>query len=110
MTAKIEPFRSYGRHLASFGAQASLVADSTYYKLLVGRLLGYNHDNIVHHVEAGGGCVTQEIAVLVEADLRAVCSVRPRLPWTASNISRKRSTGGTVGKGFGGRSGSKIRH
>jgi hypothetical protein len=26
------------RHLASFGAQAALVADSSYYKLLIGRV------------------------------------------------------------------------
>lgn len=36
--------------MASFGAQASLVADSPYYKLLIGRMLGYEEDCIHQHI------------------------------------------------------------
>jgi hypothetical protein len=54
ITAKAEPFRSWGAHLASFGAQAALVAESPYYKLLIGRVLGYKEDNIVHHIRVSG--------------------------------------------------------
>ena len=57
ITAKAEPWRSWGAHLASFGAQAALVADSPYYKLLIGRVLGYNEDNVLHHVKVGCGSV-----------------------------------------------------
>jgi hypothetical protein len=54
ITAKAEPYRSWGAHLASFGAQAALVAESPYYKLLIGRVLGYKEDNIVHHIRVSG--------------------------------------------------------
>jgi len=29
-----------------------VVADSPFYKLLIGRMLGYKEDNIVHHIKA----------------------------------------------------------
>jgi len=53
LSAKAEPFRSWAAHLASSGAQAALVADSPYYKLLIGRVLGYQEDNIRHHIQVG---------------------------------------------------------
>lgn len=31
--------------------QAALVADSPYYKLLIGRILGYAEPNIRHHIQ-----------------------------------------------------------
>jgi hypothetical protein len=55
ITAKAEPWRSWGAHLASFGAQAALVAESPYYKLLIGRVLGYKEDNVLHHIKVRGG-------------------------------------------------------
>lgn len=33
--------------------QAALVADSPFYKLLVGRVLGYKEENIWHHIQVG---------------------------------------------------------
>jgi len=35
---------------AAAGLQAALVADSPYYKLLIGRVLGYAEPNIRHHI------------------------------------------------------------
>lgn len=51
LAAKAEPFRPWAAHLASFGAQAALVADSPYYKLLIGRVLGYKEAHINHHIQ-----------------------------------------------------------
>jgi hypothetical protein len=51
LCAKAEPWRAWGAHLAGFGAQAALVADSAYYKLLIGRMLGYKEENIRHHIQ-----------------------------------------------------------
>jgi hypothetical protein len=51
LCAKAEPWRAWGAHLAGFGAQAALVADSAYYKLLIGRMLGYKEENIHHHIQ-----------------------------------------------------------
>jgi hypothetical protein len=53
LCAKAEPWRAWGAHLAGFGAQAALVADSAYYKLLIGRMLGYKEENIRHHIQVG---------------------------------------------------------
>eukprot|EP00775_Hariotina_reticulata_P012434 gene12434-12571_t len=55
LAAKVEPYRPWAAHLASFGAQAALVADSVYYKLLIGRVLGYKEENIRHHIRATSG-------------------------------------------------------
>jgi hypothetical protein len=58
IAAKQPPFKAWGMKLAEIGVQAALVADSPYYKLLVGTILGYKQENIVHHIEvrkpAGG--------------------------------------------------------
>lgn len=51
LAAKQAPFRAWAGHLARLGVQASLVADSPFYKLLVGRILGYKEENIVHHIK-----------------------------------------------------------
>lgn len=51
LSARAEPFRSWAAHLASFGAQAALVADSPFYKLLIGRILGYKEENIRFHIQ-----------------------------------------------------------
>jgi hypothetical protein len=58
LAARRAPFRQWGAHLAGVGVQAALVADSPFYKVLIGRVLGYKLENIVHHVEvreAGAG-------------------------------------------------------
>lgn len=51
LSGKAEPYRSWAAHLASFGAQAALIADSPYYKLLIGRVLGYKEENIRYHIQ-----------------------------------------------------------
>jgi hypothetical protein len=51
LCAKADPWRAWGSHLAGFGAQAALVADSAYYKLLIGRMLGYKEEHIRHHIQ-----------------------------------------------------------
>ena len=40
------PYRERAEFLASFGAQAALVAGSPYYQTLIGRCLGYKEENI----------------------------------------------------------------
>ena len=37
--------RAHGR------TQAAVVADSPFYKLLIGRMMGYNEGNILHHIK-----------------------------------------------------------
>lgn len=51
LCAKCEPWRSWAAHLVSFGAQAALVAGTPYYKLLVGRMLGYKEENVRYHIQ-----------------------------------------------------------
>jgi len=51
VAAKQQPFKAWGARLAEIGVQAALIADSPYYKLLVGRILGYKEENIVNHIE-----------------------------------------------------------
>ena len=51
VASKQQPFTSWAKHLAGIGVQAALVADSPFYKLLIGRILGYRYENIVHHIE-----------------------------------------------------------
>ena len=53
VAAKQQPFKAWGTRLAEIGVQAALIADSPYYKMLVGRILGYKEANIVHHIEVG---------------------------------------------------------
>ncbi len=48
--ANREPFRAWAKHMASFGAQAALVAGSPFYQLLIGRMLGYREEHIHHHI------------------------------------------------------------
>ena len=62
LSAKHPPFRAWAKHAAEIGVQASLVADSPYYKLLVGRMLGYKVENIMHHIEV---CFRVSLALLL---------------------------------------------
>lgn len=59
LAAKQQPFRARAELLAKVGVQSALVADSPYYKILVGTILGYKEENILHHVQvilASGWC------------------------------------------------------
>ena len=70
--ASTSPFADRAKHLASFGAQAALVAGSPYYQLLVGRILGYEIRNIEAHVAERGGALTPAIVTEVAKDLAAL--------------------------------------
>ncbi|KAI8468784.1 MAG: hypothetical protein J3K34DRAFT_426216 [Monoraphidium minutum] len=92
LAARQEPFRAWAAHLAGFGAQAGVVAESPYYKLLIGRALGYSEDNIMAHIKAtnGRGHPSPEVVAAVEQQLRELSARPPRLPW--------RKAGGGGGK------------
>lgn len=51
LAADTPPYCAWGAGMAEFGAQAAIEAQSPYYKLLIGRVLGYEMDNIRAHVE-----------------------------------------------------------
>ena len=81
--ASKSPFAERAEHLASFGAQAALVAGSPYYQLLVGRILGYETRNIEAHVAEKGGVLTAAIVAEVAKDLAALVpgDAPPTTPW-----------------------------
>ncbi|PNH00493.1 hypothetical protein TSOC_013680 [Tetrabaena socialis] len=84
LCADREPFRSWGAHLASFGCQSALEAQSPYYKFLVGRVLGYRPLNIAHHIQANHGQPpAPEVVAAVEQELLRLSTKQPSLPWTA---------------------------
>ncbi|GLC60405.1 hypothetical protein PLESTB_001608700 [Pleodorina starrii] len=86
LCADKEPYRSWGAHVASFGCQAALEAQSPYYKLLIGRILGYRPDNIAHYIqEKHGRAPSGEVVAAVEQQLLRLSSKRPTLPWNASS-------------------------
>jgi len=91
LSAKREPFRAWAAHLASFGAQAALVADAPYYKVLIGRVLGYAPANVAHHVAttSGGAPPSPQVLAAVEAELLKLSAKRPSLPWTAAGGSSR---------------------
>ena len=81
--ASKSPFAERAKHLATFGAQAALVAGSPYYQLLVGRILGYDARNIEAHVAEKGGVLTAAIVAEVAKDLAALApgGDSPTTPW-----------------------------
>lgn len=83
-----QPFHAWGKCLASQGVQSSVVADSPYYKLLIGRILGYKTGNICHHIESTGGRVTREVEDAVNAELAALSSAPAKLPWASAGRRR----------------------
>ena len=99
-----EPFPSYARHLAGFGCQAALEAGSPFYRVLVGRLLGYAPENVAAHVAAAGWEAGPAVLREVEAEVRALSPARPRLPWRrggAPRPGRRPAPGRGGGGGFG---------
>ena len=82
ISAAESPFLEQAKHLASFGAQAALVAGSPYYQYLVGRILGYKEANIDAHVRSRGGRLTAPVVREAEKDLEALSeSHGGSLPW-----------------------------
>ena len=63
--------------LAAIGAQAALVAQSPFYQLLLGRVLGYREDNIRHHIQVRRTLILITGLVLVRAPavLKSSCLV-----------------------------------
>ncbi|EFJ41945.1 hypothetical protein VOLCADRAFT_119573 [Volvox carteri f. nagariensis] len=88
-----EPFRSWGAHLASFGCQAALEAQSPYYKLLIGRILGYREDSILHHIKEAHGptALTPQVATAVEQQLGKLSAKKPTLPWNDTHWKGRNS-------------------
>eukprot|EP00884_Botryococcus_braunii_P003607 jgi/Botrbrau1/13247/Bobra.0199s0014.1 len=66
------PHPQRARFLQSLGAQAAVVAESAYYKALIGRILGYSDANIYFHLRSHGHVPSQEIADLVDKDLQKI--------------------------------------
>ena len=112
-TARAEksPWKERAAHLASFGAQAALVAGSPYYQLLVGSILGYAPQNIEAHVVEKGGVLSPAVAAEAKRDLAALSPEEATLPWRegygANESSLASDAEGTEGRR--GRRGKKRR-
>mmetsp|Transcript_14022 Transcript_14022/g.30350 ORF Transcript_14022/g.30350 Transcript_14022/m.30350 type:complete len:369 (-) Transcript_14022:363-1469(-) len=87
-----EPWSKWAQHLASFGCQANTVAGSPYYKLLIGRMLGYSEDNVVNYVRSTGGGLTPQVMSQVESDMKRVSKVKAKLPWNKAPSRGKPAT------------------
>lgn len=77
------PYKERAKLLASFGAQAALVAGSPYYQTLIGRCLGYKEENIGAHVQQynKGIGISKQISDLVEEELSALSAVPVLQRW-----------------------------
>ena len=80
LALKIQPFQSWGRHLAKLGVQAAIVADSPYYKYLIGLILGYKEANIIHHITSKGQRVEDSVLSAARQELASLNPTPPRLP------------------------------
>lgn len=81
ISAKRQPFKAWGAYLASIGAQASVVAESEFYKLVIGRMMGYKEENIEHHITSNGGLLTPKIRNLVDLEMKELSDANPSIPW-----------------------------
>ena len=86
-----QPWSKWGPHLASFGFQDKLVADSAYYKLLCGLILGYKEENVKDYVvnTSPPHALTPAVMSRVAADMKKLSKAKPKLPW-----NQKGSRGG----------------
>ena len=111
MHAEKSPWKERAAHLASFGAQAALVAGSPYYQLLVGSILGYAPRNIEAHVVEKGGALSPAVAAEAERDLAALSPEEATLPWRegygANEPSLASDAEGTGDERRGGRRGRR---
>eukprot|EP00877_Chromochloris_zofingiensis_P006222 jgi/Chrzof1/1853/Cz10g23220.t1 len=91
LCANKEPFKAWGAHLASFGAQAALVADSPFYKLLIGRVMGYKEVNIIHHIKMTNGRShpAPEVVAAVSKEMSKLSSKKPQIPWNKSSRGKQ---------------------
>lgn len=90
ISANKEPYLSWARHMGSFGAQSAIVAESSYYKLLIGKMLGYNDDNIVSHIRVACGPrePTAEVQAAVTKTLNDLSRKQAKIPWNVLTNSR----------------------
>lgn len=77
------PYKERAKMLASFGAQAAIVAGSPYYQTLIGRCLGYKEENIAAHVAQynKGARITKEVSDLVDEELAKLSGVPVSARW-----------------------------
>lgn len=77
------PYRERAKFLASFGAQAAIVAGSPYYQTLIGRCLGYKEENIEAHVRQynKGTPISKQVSDLVDEELQSISPVPPTKNW-----------------------------
>jgi len=77
------PHRERAKFLASFGAQAAIVAGSPYYQTLIGRCLGYKEENIEAHVRQynKGAPISKQVSDLVDEELQSISPVPPTKNW-----------------------------
>jgi hypothetical protein len=101
--ANAAPWAQRAAHLASFGAQAALVAGSPYYQLLVGTILGYTRENVDAHVAEKGGRITRAVASEVEKELAALSDAEARTPWRDGYEGAFEPDRGREGEGAGSR-------
>lgn len=81
IAAKRQPFTSWAVYLSGLGVQASIVAQSEFYKMIIGRMMGYRIENIEHHIRSTGGSLDPSIYNLVDKELATLSKVEPRIPW-----------------------------
>ena len=81
IAAKCQPYISWGKYLSSLGVQASLVADSEFYKYIIGKMMGYKDENIEHHIKSSGGMLTKDITDMVQKELDDLSAIAPHIPW-----------------------------
>lgn len=83
LTSKKQPYKAWAQYLADTKVQAALVADSPYYKMMIGVMLGYKMRNIEHHIVStgGGGLEGGRVREMVERDLSGLSGVEATLPW-----------------------------
>jgi hypothetical protein len=88
-----EPFSSYAKGLAAFGFQSNIVAGSPFFKLLCGILLGYKEENCRSYVKSTSppGSLTPALITQVDAEVRKLSKVKPKLPWSKSGSRGKKS-------------------
>jgi hypothetical protein len=92
LASKAQPYQSWGRHLAKLGVQASIVADSPYYKYLIGMILGYKEENIIHHITSTGQRLEGSVMAAARQELEDLNPTPPCLPKkrSMSNYSSRR--------------------
>jgi hypothetical protein len=82
ISAKRQPYSAWAAYLANLGVQASLVAESPFYKMIIGLMMGYKREHVEHHVRETSGRVDPGMWAAVEAELAGLGNgMPPVLPW-----------------------------